>query len=206
MIKLFHEKRIDDALNLVLRNVQSRINSLSDYEILNRDLNQMAGEISQNHQINELEIDLNDRKVETTMENIPGSLFPPGTDVRENQYYSCAKVNYTFTIQSGDPELLSVHPRTGSLNYDVRAEVNGHQFTIGYQTRYSNSHLSDQVKQDVKDEIRPIIQSARQVIDAINNEVKDFNKNLKGQIQSSLEDKRQELQKRNDQNDDLNKL
>ena len=206
MIKLFKERRIDDAMNLVLRNVQDRINNLSDYELLNGDLDQMSDEISESYQIKKLEIDPDDRNVETTMENIPGSWFPPGTDVRRNQYYSCAKVSYTFTIQSGDTELLSVHPKTASFNHDVDAEVNGNKITIGYQTRYANPDLSDKVKQEVKEGIRAIIQSSLQVIDAINKEVEEFNKNLKDQIQNVLEKKEQELQKRNDQNDDLNKL
>lgn len=206
MIKLFREKGIEDAFNVVLGNVQKSINNLSNQEILKGDLEQMAENILKKHQINELEIDLEKRDVKTTMNEILGSWFPLGTDVRRDQYYSCAKVNYTFQIKSGNIELLSVHPKTVSFNHQIDAEFNENQFTIGYQTRYANSNLSEQVKQEVKQKMRLIIQSSRQVIDAINKEVRDFNSNLNIQIQGELEKKREELQRRKDQDDDLNKL
>lgn len=206
MIKLFREKRIEEAFIIVFQNVQKRIDSLSDNEILNGDLDQMVENISQNFQLAELEIDLNNRDVITVMTDIPGSMFPPGTDVRRNQYYSCAKVNYTFSIQSGNGELLSVKPSKTSFNHEVVAEIDNNQFTIGYQTRYANLNLSDQVKEEVKQSIRLIINSMRQVIDTINDEVATFNGQLKDEIKDVLEKRKKEIRKRNEQNDDLKNL
>lgn len=206
MIRLFREKEIEEAFKVVFQNVQKPIDRLSDNEILNGNLDQIAEDISQRFQISELEIDFNNRDVNTVMTNIPGSLFPVGTDVKREQYYPCAEVKYTFYIQSGNAELLSVKPRKALFNHDVEADVKDNQFTIGYQTRYANVNLSNEVKEEVKQAIRSIIESMRQEINAINDEVATFNDQLKDKVKEFLEKKRKEIQKRNEQNNDLNNL
>ena len=206
MIKLFREKRIEEAFKIVLQNVQHRIDGLSENDILKGDLNHLSENFSNKFQLAKLKIDLSNRDVSTIMTDIPGSSFPLGTDVRRNQYYSCAKVNYTFSIQSGEVELLSVIPSKNSFNHEVVADVNGNQFTIGYQTRYANVNISGQVKEEVKQSIRPIIDSMEQMIDIINTEVNAFNGKLKKDIRDALEKRKSEIQKLNKQNHDLNNL
>lgn len=206
MTKLFRERRIDDAFSLVLENARKNVNRLEKYRILNEDLENMATMIAQALNINKLTIDLNDRVTKVEMVEIPWNRFPAGTDVRHGRSYPCARVNYTFTINDGDVELLSVHPQTSSFNHDITAKVNNNKFTIGYQTLYANRELSEKVKSEVKQGMRNIINSLDTVIGAINEEVEDFNGNLADYVKELLEKRKEEIKKQDDQNNDLNDL
>jgi len=204
MIKLFNERRIEDAFSVVLRNAQKRIDSLGDQYIYDHDLQQIANEIATSLQLKQLVIDLNNRKANVVMKDIPWNMFPPGTDVRRGVSYPCALVNYTFSVDSGDMELLTVHPRTSAFNFDIPIAINKRNFVIGYQTKYANPKLSDKVKSEVKQGMKKNIDSMKIVIDAINKEVNEFNESIEGQIMEVLEKTREEIKERREQNKDLN--
>ncbi|GJM30193.1 MAG: hypothetical protein DHS20C17_28280 [Cyclobacteriaceae bacterium] len=207
-MRLFKEGTIDKIFHDVLNNIRTEIDSLRDSQILSGSLSDLSKSIADSHQISELEIDLDNRMVDVVMVDVPGTspLFPPGTDVMGDQLYPCARVNYGFTIDSGDLNLLSLQPTAVAFNHDVSFEVDGNQFTIGYQTRNATLELSQTWRDKTKEWLRVIIDRLREVINASNKEVQEFNSSLQGQVSEALEAKREELQRRKDQNDDLNKL
>lgn len=206
MIRLFNEKSITDIFEVAIRNIPKKLSNIIDSQILNVDLNELAANTANHNTISELEIDFEQREVEVVMFNILGSNFPPGTAVRRNQSYPCARVNYTFTVRSGDIELLSIRPQSAIFNYNVSTEIRNNKFTISYQTKYATVDLSEEVKREVKQSIKAIIDSCKIVIDAINKEVIEFNEKLPQYYYEILESKKKVLQKDIALKKDLNDL
>jgi len=206
MIKLFNERSIDDVFQNVTKKIAVFINNLEDYQIVNANLDKLSEEISERHKIQPLSIDLENRKVNVIMNNVPGSQFPPSYDVRRDKSYPCALVNYTFQIDSGDIELLAIRPRKARMNRNFTVQISNSSFTIGYQTLYANHILSEEVKNEVKEAIKMILDNIKVVLPALEEEIISFNNSLQENILQRLKQRKEEIKKRNDQNNDLNKL
>ena len=204
MIRLFKEKNIKEALDPVRKKAVQKIELIPEHRIMNENLDKIAEEISAQLKIDSLKVDFSNKTVDVKMVDIPGSQFPPGTDVRPHQSYPCARVYYTFKIKSGDVELLTVSPtkRTFQKSVDITTD-RWDEFTIFYQTQYATIEWSDQLKEEVKKEIRSIVNEMEPMIEALNNDIKEFNKILPSQILEVLTKKREDIQKKKDQNDDL---
>lgn len=204
MIKLFEEKNVQEAFKPILKKAIQKIDLLTNKTILENDLKAEAHKISNQLIISPLKIDFKNPKVEVQLVNLDASQFPPGTDVRRGQSYPCARVSYTFTIESGDVELLCVNPTKRSFQRDVGITTdNSNEFTINYQTHYANIDLPDQLKQEIKREIRNIVHDMQPMLEALNNDIDEFNESLPDKIEKVLSAKQIELKKKRDQDDDL---
>jgi len=203
MISLFREKRIDDLFGIILNHLERHISQIHEIQILNGDSMEMAKEVAKRFSIKTLEIDFENREVDVTMVNIPWNAFPAGTDVRKGQLYPCAKVLYTFKI-TGDPELLSAKPKKASLISQIDADFSNNSLTIGYQTLYANQQLSEEVQREVKQNMKSMIESMKNLMSIINKEVQEFNDQLEGTAHEFIESKRTLIKKKNDQKQALN--
>tara|TARA_R110001583_G_C5475560_1_gene393262 strand:+ start:73 stop:690 length:618 start_codon:yes stop_codon:yes gene_type:complete len=205
MIKLFRERPIQDAFSIIENNIPRRVNNITDSGITGPNLAEHIKTVTEGLQIRPISIDFEDRKVDLKMVNLKGNRFPAGFDVTPNGTYPCALVEYEFKA-NGNQELLSLHPRTANFNRTVLANINGNVLTIGIQTLYGNSELNDKTKKEVKSEISGIMDDMKNVIDAINNEVSEFNKNINQKVTEQFNIKKAEIEKKEAQKSDLNDL
>jgi len=205
MISLFREKKIDDLFEIVLKKIEKQISQIHEIQILKGDSMEMTKEVTKSFSIKPLEIDFEDREVNVIMVNIPWHAFSPGTDVRHGQSYPCAKVLYTFKI-TGDPELLSAKPKNAFIISPIDADLSNNSFTIGYQTRYANQQLSEEVQKEVKQNMKSVIESMKNLVSVMNIEVKEFNGQLEGKVHELIESRKTSIKKKNDQKLALNDL
>lgn len=206
MIRLFNEKSITQIFDLTISRIPLNIEKILDYQIQNVDLKELAENTSKHHILKKLEVDFDKRSVDVVMVDLSGNQFPPGTDIRRNQKISCARVDYTFTVTSGDIELLCVRPQGSTFNHNVAATINNNNFTISYQTKYANTDLSEAIKKEVKQNIRAIIDSCKVVVEAINKEIDEFNMKLPQYYFELLESRKKRIQKEINLKNDLNDL
>jgi 2',3'-cyclic-nucleotide 2'-phosphodiesterase (5'-nucleotidase family) len=100
-----------------------------------------------------------------------------------------------------------VKPKTDSVHEKIYASVTDRSFTIYYHTDYARKELSEEVKKDVKDWAERVIPSIKKMIQVINDEVENFNDTtLVNKITDLIAERKDELNKRDSQNDDLNDL
>ena len=205
MIKLFRERRIQDAFSIIENNIPKRVNNITESGITGPNLAEHIKMVTEGLQIKPISIDFEDRTVDLRMVNLKGIHFPQGFDVAPNGTYPCALVEYKFKA-NGNQELLALHPRTAIFNRTVLASVNGNELTIGIQTLHGNSELNDKTKKEVKSEISEIIEDMKIVINAINNEVSEFNKTLNQKVTEQFNIKKEEIEKDEALKNDLNDL
>jgi hypothetical protein len=174
MVKLFNDVTIDTAFRGVFNKIDAQLRNLPDTTFLSTTVEVLAKRVSEMYKLKGIFIDWSSIKPAIEMRQVSGRSFPPDYDVDRNKNYPCAYVSYTVPIK-GDITLLSTRPSKRMMTVDVNILVNGNTFSFGYQTRYSNTDLSDAVKKAVKEYLDSIRQTAPEVETAINEEVAEFN-------------------------------
>ena len=204
MIKLFREKRINETYNLPVSNMVKSVKRIDEHRILNTDTDTLTDEIFKSFKRNHLEIDFSDREVNVKMVDLPAGYFPRSYDVRRGKTYPCAKANYTFTVKSGEMDLLAVQPNQNQFMANVDASINGNNFTIGYQTHYGNIELSEEIKKEIKNTMAKTIEQMESTVIGINQDLDVYNSEMKRMIRENIEKRKVDIEKKNSQNDDLN--
>lgn len=206
MVKLFQEKPFKNVIKTSFTNIERKVDNLSEYRILNENSDKLTEEIYKYAKLTKLQIDFEDREVNVEMVDLPAKNFPPQYDVRPGKSYPCAQVSYTFSVRSGDIALLSVSPFKYGFTKRVLISVSGNTFTIPYQTLYGNQVLSDEIKKEVKNSIKAIIDEMKITLSSINQDIEEFNMEVKPKIESLIENRKKNIQAKNSQNNDLNNL
>ena len=173
MINLFKERSIQDVFAIVEKNAERKVYFVAESEIMGTNVGKHIKMITEKLQIIPIIIDFNDRKVDVKMVNIKGSDFPTQYGVVREKSYPCALVSYEYET-SGDQELLSIYPRTANFNRSLLVDVNGNVLIINIQTLYGNIELNEKTKKEIKNEIIAITNDMKIVIEALNNEIKEF--------------------------------
>ena len=203
MIKLFKEVPIQNAFSIVERNAGRKVESIAESGILGSDVEEQIKMITESLQIKPIEIDFDDRKVETKMVNVKGSSFPPQFDVERNKNYPCVMVSYEYKA-NGNQELLSVQPKTANFNRILPVSLNGNVLTINIQTLYGNPELNEKTKKEVKNQIIAITDDMKIVIDAINTEIQEYNGTINETVIGKVNNRKELINKRESQKNDLN--
>lgn len=203
-MNLFKEKRINDTYNGLIENMVTRVNGLQESRILNGNVEKLTNDLFKSLKINPLIIDFSDRKVALEMTDRPGSHFPSDFDVSRERNYSCAEVFYTFTVISGDMELLTVQPNTHEFTKDVKVSMSGNNFTISYQTLYGNSELSEELKREIKSIMTATINEMESTVTGINHDLEEYNAKISDMIKEKIEQRKIKIKNKNSQNNELN--
>ncbi|MGV0757599.1 hypothetical protein ACTS95_10380 [Empedobacter brevis] len=204
MIKLFREKEISDYFVIVGRNILSKVDNISEAELLNNEVNDLATKILAPLKLKHLEIDFKSRTAESNMIEIPASNFPRDYDVRAGQKYPCVRVSYTYDVSSNNIELLSVAPASFIISKVVNTSVDQKDFTIHYNTLYQNINLSDEIKKEIKNWVTSVEEEMVEIVKAINKEIDDFNIEILYLLKSNIENKKNKTSHKKDQDIDLN--
>lgn len=177
-MNLFKEKSLREILDgkKALMLVQAR--NITDYQILNVDLNELATNTTNHQKLPMLEIDFEDRDVDIVMTQVSARSFPSVVDVRGGSLYDCALVKFTFRIKKGNSEFLGASPSSANYNKDVKYIINDKSFTIFYQTKCPTIELTEHVKNEVKAVIREVVDASKPIIEAINTEIQEYNDSL----------------------------
>ena len=207
-MRLFQEQGIDYVFNNTLAMVDSRVKGEFESSFENDDLTGMVNQILKEVKIQKLNVDFASRKSTTTMKGISGSRFPSDYDVRRDQSYERAYVQYIMSV-SGNVQLLKVSPKTRTLqnlvDYVVDVVSQNHMvLKFGYQTLYASLDLSQSVQDEVLRAIRPIIEELPNMQEAINAEVDAFNDQLSNFILEKLKERQTSLRKKWAQDSRLN--
>jgi len=177
-MNLFKEKSLKEILEgkKALMLVQAR--NIIDYQILNVDLNELATNTTEHHKLPMLEIDFEDRNVDIVMTPISTRSTPSIAGAMNGNSNECALVKFTFRIKKGNSEFLSAIPSSANFKRNVKFTINDQKFTIFYQTKCPTTDLTEHVKNEVKTEIREVVESSKPMIEAINQEILQYNESL----------------------------
>tara|TARA_R110002020_G_scaffold297926_4_gene513626 strand:- start:5007 stop:5666 length:660 start_codon:yes stop_codon:yes gene_type:complete len=203
MIKLFRERPIRDAFAVIEKNAERKVDTITESGITGEIKDEHIKMITESLQIHPIDINFDDRKVDVKMVNIKGSHFPPQYDVQRGKNYLCAMVSYEYKA-NGNQELLSIHPTTANFNRNLLVDVIGNALTINIQTLYGNSELNEKTRKEVKNEIIAITDDMKIVIEALNNEVEEFNKGINQMVIDKVNARKEIIEKREKQKNDLN--
>lgn len=204
MIKLFNELPIKQHFQIVISNLRRDVYKLPEYQITADNFDKIVQMLKTKNKIQPTVLNMDGRTSNVTMELRPGSSFPGDYDVDRRKSYPCAVVNYTIPF-TGDSELLSAQP-TRIANWTYWAVVSNGYLTFKVWTLYSNEDLNETVKEMVKKEAREVIENLEKFNASIHLDIADFEKTIDGHILDFLKERKEEIDKRNKRDDDLNNL
>ena len=204
MIKLFKERKIDYAFQIANNSVVQRINNISDYQIMEEDIDALAKKISEEKKINPIEVDYESREGKLVNENVSGMKFPRDSDISPNESLVCAKAVYSFKV-NGDLELFSLEPKKMLFNKKVDAKINGSYLKLEYQT-FTQKPLREDKKNEVKESIRETIDLMKKIIPVINKEVGEYNSTIEEIAKGILEKRKEQIESEQNADDDINDL
>ncbi|NHM04701.1 hypothetical protein [Flavobacterium celericrescens] len=204
MIKLFREKKINDLFITAGRNIIKKADSINDYELFNSEVESLAIKTLAPLKLKHLSIDFENRTAESKMIDIPAENFPRNYDVRRGQKYPCARVSYSYNLLSNNIELLSVSPINFTISQIVDTNVGKNNFTIHYQTLYGNLNLTDEIKKEIKNWASSLEDEMKEVVKCINKEIDTFNIDILELLKKAIEDRKNKIISKKDQDNDLN--
>jgi hypothetical protein len=201
-MNLFKEKSLKEILEGKKALILVRAQDITDYQILNVDLNELATNMTNQYKLQVLEIDFDDRDVDIVMKQMSARSTPSLADAQKGRSNECALVKFTFKIKKGISELLGASPSSANFKRNVQYTINDKKFTIYYQTLCPTTDLTEHVKNEVKTEIREIVDSSKTLIEAINQEISQYNESLAPLLYKKLvaahESLTKEIQTKND--------
>ena len=202
-MKLFNEIHINSIFQKTFGKAINEVDSYNENEMYKENSRKITNEIFNIYQEKPLEIDFYKKSARVEMTQVLGKFFPPGTDVNRNQNYTCAKVIWTFDIGQGSKFLnaLPTNHRFDGVNANVD---NGNDLlNISYQTLYASAELTEEIKKKVKNWITDLVPKMENTVSLINNDISEFNKEMKPKIEEQVNKRIAEIEKKNQQNDDL---
>ena len=131
-MNLFKEKSLKEIFESkkALMLVQAR--DITDYQILNVDLNELATNTTKHYKLPVLEIDFEDRDVDIVMTQMSARSF----EAQRGSSNECALVKFTFRIKKGILEFLGASPSSANFKRNVKYTINDKNFTIFYAIIY----------------------------------------------------------------------
>ena len=206
MNAIYNSTPIQKLFTKRFETLKSKVKNFSDSQSSSGNLLEIAKRFSSECSLTPLTIDFANRRSYVQMVSRLGSTFPPTQDVNRNQTYSVACVFYEFPILAGTHELIYAIPQSASMREKVSADLVNNSFRVGYRTNYFNEILNDNVKVEVKAAMTPIITSIENMTAVVNNEVSEFNNSLYNIAVTLLNERQTELNLRENQNEELNRL
>lgn len=204
MIRLFNELPIEKYFQIVISNLRKDIYKLPEHQITAGNLEKIVQLIKTKNKIQPIILSMEGRTSKVTMEPRPGSSFPGEYDVDRSKSYSCAVVNYIIPF-TGNSELFSVQP-TRMTNWSYLADISKGCLTFKVWTLHLNEDLNDTVLEMVKKEAKVVIGNLEKFTSAILMDIENFENTIEGLALDFLKERKNEIEKRNKRDDDLNNL
>ncbi|SEA51060.1 hypothetical protein [Bizionia paragorgiae] len=201
-IKLFNEHHINHWLQKTFKSAINEVDGLHEYNLTNGNVEQLRNDVYNQYKEKPLEVDFEKKSANVEMTQISGKFFPPGADVNRNQSYSCARVVWSFNIKQSSKFLYS-SPSNHSFEKVLVDVDNLTKLHIYYHTTYGSKELSEPLKKEVKNWISELVPKIENTITLINKEIAEFNEAMLPKIQERIEERIAEIEKKNNQNDDL---
>ncbi|MEM9001500.1 MAG: hypothetical protein AAGB24_14650 [Bacteroidota bacterium] len=184
------------------KNAESAAKAIPSHEVKKDNIDELCKKIVKEHTVASIGVDFESRKGSIVNENLKGSIFPQGFDVRPEEYYVRAKAVYTFNA-SGDSTLFRLRPKKASFDKKFRGEKEYNKLSIEYRT-FEEKPLSDKKIEESKEYIKEAIIIMEQTIPLINEEIDEFNPTLEPAVRAILEEKISEVETEKKQNFDIN--
>lgn len=206
MFKLFGERSIEAIFIDIRGKMVHIVDSMPEYEILGSEIEELASRISTRCQIPSIEVDLTNREAKVELIALPAQSFPRSYDVEYGKSYPCARVKYSFPIFKGEKGLLSVWANKAGFKMGVDATLEEDNLVVYFQTLYRNVELSEEVRIEAKKFISDVVVAMRNILSALDNEVKNFNYSLSSFCFDLIKEKKEAIIARKSQEDDLAKF
>lgn len=203
MTKLFGEVPFKKIENTILKNLESKIESIEDNEILNSDLKILAEKQVSKSKVKKLEINFDERKYQVEMKTIKGRELPHGFDVGLEENTSRAKVSYSFPLINGDVELLSSFPKDAYISKPIIGNATNKEISIHFQTTSQSEILDEKIKEEVITWRDISIRDLKTAVEDINSQVDNLNKSLIHKAEDQLNKKYVIAKKKHDQGNEL---
>ncbi|MEE4248866.1 MAG: hypothetical protein V2I33_26120 [Kangiellaceae bacterium] len=202
-MKLFNERPISVVFQETFGRAINEVHAINEYGFNKENLQNLTTEIYNVYKEKSIEVDFTKKSARVEMEQISGKYFPADYDVNRNQNYPCAKVVWTFKIIKGS-KFLDTFPKNNSFKpINVYVDRGNNLLEVYYQTLYAREELSDQIKQEVKSWIADLVPKIENTISLINDEISEFNNAMKNKVEEEIIKRVKEIEKKNQQNDDL---
>lgn len=203
MIKLFNEKSLESTFSILDSNIQQIVQKLERTEILNSNIDDLVNKIARSKRIASLNIDFEQIDVKVVMKNLTKNEHPNTYDIPEGETCPRAKVDYTFTVNSGEMSILSIAPKENRLSELLYTAINGNKFTVCYQTFSPTNNLSAEIRTEVKNWKISLIEEMKKIISELNSKFEEINSEMTLKIKVLLEKRKKEIQDSDDQENDL---
>lgn len=203
MIKLFGEVPFKKVEITILKNLESKIESINDNEILNSDLKILMEKQVSKSKLKKLEVNFEKRKHKIEMKMIKGRELPPGFDVRPDEDTSRAKVSYSFPLINGEVELFSSLPKNAYISKPIIGNASSKEITINFQTTCQSEILESDIENEIIVWRDISIIELKAAVEDINLQVDNFNESLIEKAEEQLNKKYIIAKKKRDQGNKL---
>jgi hypothetical protein len=199
-MKLFQESTLKGKLDDVLVKLDADIKRITDTKLLTIDLDKYSAEFATSYILRTLDIEFAKRTSTVELRDTPvHDVFSP----RGSGRASLAHAIYKFPV-SGDIDLLLFRPSKKNLTTRVNYTTVGNSLHITYRTTWTTEELSPEIKKEVIDYMQPLVENMKEVLEALKQEINDFNQSLPAEVLQKLKVAKEAALKRKKRDDDLN--
>ena len=196
MIRLLSDVPIEQLFIGIHKSIS---NELKDYKSLSDiDPERLAEQIAESRKIPLTTLNKDQMEIEPEMRSKSGKSYPLSYDVDRNKNYPNAFVIYTIPFSGGGDEIFRVTPKRFGRR-TVGAELLGKKIQFAVDAQYATLDLTEEKKLAVKQEADKIISFIENSLSQINEEIEEFNSNLKSFVVA-------EVNKEITEEEDMNKL
>jgi hypothetical protein len=218
MIKLFREKSIGYYFRDQKTQIKASIDKMDEDKFMEFIPKDLADNKTAASQLAHLRINLNSKKfIGLGIRKLTNKAFPQGWDSNSAEEPRII-VEYSYDVPDNS-ELLAFNPSEGfqlvsldKFEQEIKINIANDKLILQYQTLYQAKgqekriELSEEERKIFKDGIVKLHSSIEKAVQDINNDIDKFNENISIDILKFISDRRDEITRRRNHDDEMNEF
>lgn len=201
MIKLFNDQKTDCLFQIIDENVIRDLNRINNIETV--DDAELATKLARRYKIKLLSINTNGIKNTVAKENKRGEEFRPILDLDPNSTYQVVVGNYSIPY-TGNVELFCAIPKIRSCKSYKALLIDENFLHFKIETIFGD--FNEDAKKYINDQAKLFIDWIQSNLDELTKECTTYNDNLRDRIKLEIDNRIDEIKKRNQLSNDLNQF